>query len=158
VSGVDALVTRLVDGLPAGAALVVTADHGQVNVPADRRFDLDLDPRLRAGLRLVAGESRVRYLHTVDGAGEDVIATWRGILGDAAWVMSRDEAVAEGWFAAVPPAHLGRIGDVVVACHDDYVVVASLSEAAHNARNVAYHASATEVEMRIPLLVLSKAG
>jgi hypothetical protein len=61
---VDRLLTRLIDDLPEGTGLVVTADHGQINVPADRRFDLDRDPHLRAGVRLVAGEPRVRYLHT----------------------------------------------------------------------------------------------
>ena len=36
--------------------------------PPEHRFDLDTDPRLRDGVRIVAGEARVRYLHTVPGA------------------------------------------------------------------------------------------
>ncbi len=60
----------------ADAALLVTADHGQLNVPVEHRFDLDADPRLRAGVRLVAGEARVRYLHTEPGATADVVAAW----------------------------------------------------------------------------------
>ena len=153
VATVDRLVTMVRAGLPAGAALVVTADHGQIDVPADRRFDLDTDPRLRAGIRIVAGESRVRYLHTVDGATDDVVDAWRGVLGDAAWVVTRDEAVAAGWFGPVAEAHLQRIGDVVAACHDDHVVLASASDPPQVARMVAFHGSATEPEMLIPLLV-----
>ena len=116
---VDELLARLVDGLPPDAALLVTADHGQLNVPAEHRFDLDTDPRLRAGVHLVAGEARVRYLHVVPGATDDVVAAWSAVLGDAARVRTRDEVVAAGWFGPVPEEHLARIGDVVVICNDD---------------------------------------
>src|SRR5262249_23000395 len=107
---VDRVIERLIDGLPADAALLVTADHGALDVPADRRIDLSADPHLRAGIRVVAGEARVRYLHTRRGARDDVIAAWRAVLGPSADVVSRDEAVAAGWFGPVPDAHRPRIG------------------------------------------------
>jgi Type I phosphodiesterase / nucleotide pyrophosphatase len=158
VAAVDRLLTRLVDGLPADAALVVTADHGQLDVPADFRFDLDADPRLRAGIEVVAGEARVRYLHTVPGAAGDVIATWRGVLGDAAWVASRDEVVAGGWFGPVSEAHLARVGDVVVVCRDRYIVLATAREPERVARFVAFHGSWTAAEMLVPLIIVRGSG
>lgn len=151
---VDRLLDRLVHGLPPDAALLVTADHGQVNIPAEHRWDLDADPRLRNGVRLVAGEPRVRYLHVTPGAVDDVIAIWRGVLGDAAWVVRREEAIAAGWFGPVPEAHLERVGDVVVACHGTYAVTASRTDHPTEAKLVAYHGSWTAAEMMIPLLVL----
>jgi Type I phosphodiesterase / nucleotide pyrophosphatase len=151
---VDRLLTRLVDGLPADAALLVTADHGQLDVPPERRIDIDTDPRLRAGIRVVAGEPRVRYLHTVAGATDDVLATWRAVLGEAAWVVTREEAVAAGWFGPVPEAHLQRVGDVVAACHDRYAVLATRTEPPTVARLIAYHGSYTAAEMLVPLLVV----
>ncbi|MGC1213532.1 MAG: nucleotide pyrophosphatase/phosphodiesterase family protein [Micromonospora sp.] len=151
---VDRLLARLVDELPPDAALLVTADHGQLNVPQAHRFDLDTDPRLRAGVRVVAGEPRVRYLHVEPGAAADVVAAWSAVLGDAARVMERAEAVATGWFGPVPEEHLGRIGDVVVACRGTYAVVATRSEKPIESRLVAYHGSDTAVEMTIPLLVV----
>jgi hypothetical protein len=156
VAVVDGLVTRLVDALPAGTALLVTADHGQLNVPANRRFDLDSDGRLRKGVRVVAGEPRVRYLHTHAGAAEDVRATWSGILGDAATVMTRDEAIADGWFGPVAEEHLQRVGDVVAVCRDDFAVLATASEPRQIAAMIGFHGSATEAEMRIPLLIVRR--
>jgi hypothetical protein len=153
---VDRLVTRLAAGLPADAALVITADHGQLDVPADGRVDMDTDPRLRAGVEAVAGEPRVRYLHTIPGARDDVLAAWRAVLGDGALVAPREELVAAGWFGPVPDAHLARIGDVVVACHDRHVVVASRTEPAFVARMVAFHGSYTAAEMEIPLVVVRR--
>jgi hypothetical protein len=153
-AAVDRLLAHLVDGLPPDAALLVTADHGQLNVPAGHRIDLDTDPRLRAGVRVVAGEPRVRYLHVEPGATADVLAAWSAVLGDAARVTTREEAVAAGWFGPVPEEHLRRIGDVVVVCRDTYAVTASRSEPPMASRLVAYHGADTAVEMTIPLLVV----
>ncbi|MBM7079990.1 alkaline phosphatase family protein [Micromonospora humida] len=151
---VDALLARLVDGLPADAALLVTADHGQLDVPAGHRFDLDTDPRLRAGIRVVAGEPRVRYLHVDPGAVDDVVATWSAVLGPAARVCTRAEMVAEGWFGPVAEEHLSRVGDVVVTCRDTYAVLATRSEPPAVSRLVAYHGADTAAEMTVPLLVV----
>ena len=94
----------------------MTADHGGLNVPPDARVDLDTDPRLGEGVRVVAGEPRVRYLHTEPGAAADVQAAWSEVLDGRAQVYSREQAVATGMFGPVEPAHLARIGDVVVVC------------------------------------------
>lgn len=98
---VDGLLTRLLESLPSDAALLVTADHGGLNV--GERIDLDTDPRLSAGVRVVAGEPRVRYLHTEPGAATDVIAAWTELLDGKAEVLSRDNAVAAGLFGPVLP-------------------------------------------------------
>ena len=153
VADVDHLATILLERLPRHSALVVTADHGQLNVPAENRFDLDTDPRLRAGVEVVAGEARVRYLHTAPGARDDVIAAWQSVLGSAAIVVSRDQAVAEGWFGPVPEAHLQRVGDVVAMCTGDHVVLATKTDPPSVANFVGFHGSATPAEMYIPMLV-----
>jgi hypothetical protein len=151
---VGRLVERLRAGLPAGAALLVTADHGQLNVPADRRFDMAAYPALADGVVTVAGEPRVRYLHVADGAVPDVVAAWRGVLGGEAWVLTREEIIDGGWFGAVPAAHAGRIGDVVVVCLGRAVALASgWGEPEAVGRLVAYHGSVTAAEMTVPLLI-----
>src|SRR5690606_14300755 len=136
-----------------GAALVVTADHGQINVPAGSRTDLDADPQLRVGVDAVAGEARVRYLHTAPGARDDVIATWRSVLGENAVVLPREQAVAEGWFGPIPEEHVQRVGDVVVICTGDHVVLATATDPPPVAAFAGFHGSATPAEMYVPLLI-----
>lgn len=149
---IDQMLARVVDGLPADAVLLVTADHGGLNVASDARFDIDTDPRLRAGVEVVAGEGRVRYLHTQTGAATDVAAAWSAVLGSAAQVCTRREAVDSGLFGQVRPEHLDRIGDVVVICTEPVAVIASKREPALLADLVGFHGALTAVETAIPLI------
>jgi hypothetical protein len=149
---VDALLSRLVEALPPGTALLVTADHGGLNVPESQRIDLDADSRLSAGVRVVAGDPRVRYLHTEPGASPDVIAAWSELLNGRVEARSRDDAVAAGLFGNVLPEHLPRIGDVVVSCLGDTAVLASTHEPPEVAQLIGLHGAATPAEMAIPLI------
>jgi Type I phosphodiesterase / nucleotide pyrophosphatase len=155
---VDALLTRLVDALPPNAVLLVTADHGGLNVPPDARVDLDTDPRLGEGVRVVAGEPRVRYLHTEPGAAADVQATWSRVLDGRAQVYSRAQAVATGMFGPVNPRHLPRIGDVVVICTGDAAVLATGHEPPETANLIGFHGAATPAEMAIPLIAVTSSS
>lgn len=151
-TNIDTLLSRLLDALPSNAAVLVTADHGGINVPPEARVDLDTDPRLGEGIRVVAGEPRVRYLHTEPGAAADVRATWGELLAGRATVYSREQAVATGMFGPVAAPHAERLGDVVVVCSGDSAVLASAHEPPETARLVGFHGGATEAEMAIPLL------
>ncbi|UOY02926.1 alkaline phosphatase family protein [Blastococcus sp. PRF04-17] len=148
---VDAVVERLVDGLPDDAALLVTADHGMLDVPASTRFDVEAAPDLADGVRLVAGEPRARYLHVEPGAGRDVLARWREVLGDRAWVAGRDEAVASGIFGPVDDAVAARIGDVVALARGTWALTMPQLEPGPS-RLAAFHGSLTATELAIPLL------
>jgi len=150
-SEVDRLVATIARGLPRGAALIVTADHGQLNVPADRR--INLDDHLE-GIRVIAGEPRVRYLHTLPGATPDVLQAWRLIAGHAAWVGTREEAIDTGWYGPVDRAFAERIGDVVLVCKDDWALMTSMFDPPSVSRLIAMHGALTEVEMAIPLIVI----
>lgn len=150
---VDRLVEQIVDGLPAGADLYVTADHGMVDVPPDARVDLAVDTDLAAGVRVLGGEPRARYVYTRPGAAPDVLATWRERLGDRFWVLSRAEAVAYGLFGPdVPESLAARLGDVVAAAYEPWAVVDSRREPPGLLALVGLHGSLTEAETAVPLL------
>lgn len=155
-ASVDRLVGRLLDGLPRDAGLVVTADHGGLDVPETDRMDAGADARLSEGVRVLAGEPRVRYVHTCDGATADVHAAWREVLGERADVVTREEAVAAGWFGPVSPAHLDRIGDVVAVCRGTTVILAGGHEPAAVAKLIGFHGALTPAETAIPLITLSR--
>jgi predicted AlkP superfamily pyrophosphatase or phosphodiesterase len=146
----DHLVEQLVAELPAGAALAVTADHGMVTV--DRTHDADSDADLLAGVALLGGDPRARLVYARPGAVDDVLASWRGVLGDDAWVLPGAEAVDQGWFGPVDDARRARIPDAVVALRDTAAVVRSEEEPLL-ARLPGQHGSLTAEEQDVPLLV-----
>jgi hypothetical protein len=149
---VDRMVEQVVDGLPDDAALLVTADHGMLDIPDATRLDVEDEPELMDGVRLLAGEPRARYVHTVDGAADDVLHRWRAALGSRAWVTSREEAVASGIFGPVRDEAAGRIGDVVVLARGTWAFTTPLREPGPSSL-AAYHGSLTETELAIPLLL-----
>jgi hypothetical protein len=151
-AGVDALLARLLDGLPARTALLVTADHGGLDIAANARIDLAQDPQLAAGVRVVAGEPRVRYLHTDAGAADDVQQRWQEVLGGRAQVLSRQQAVETGWFGPIAAQHAARIGDVVVVCTDEIAILASGHEPPEVAKLIGFHGALSAAETAIPLL------
>jgi hypothetical protein len=149
---VDRVVEELVAGLPDDAALLVTADHGMLDVPDATRLDLDEEPELADGVRLLAGEPRARYVHTEPGAATDVLHRWREVLGDRAWVVDREDAVASGVFGPVDDAVVERIGNVVALARGSWALTAPRLEPGPS-NLVAYHGSLTATELAIPLLV-----
>jgi hypothetical protein len=151
---VDKLAEQVASSLPFGAVLYVTADHGMVNVGSDDRIDADLVPGLREGVALLGGEPRARHVYAYPGAAADVLATWREILGEHAWVMSRDEAIKDGWFGPVDPAFADRIGDVVAAAAGNASVIASQAEPKESAL-IGMHGSLTSAEQLVPMLVFA---
>lgn len=147
---IDTDLRLLREDLPADAVLVVTADHGMVDVPKEGRFDLDQHPELRKDVTLVAGEARFRHIHTRDGAAEDVALRWQQMLGDRAVVRTQDGV--EEWFGPIDPLVRPRIGDVLVASLGNFAVFSSVDFAIEQ-RMTGFHGSVTPTEMRVPLLV-----
>ena len=148
---VDRLAEQIAAALPMGAVLYVTADHGMVNVGPDDRIDVDAIAQLRKGVAVLGGEPRARHVYTEPGATAEVLAAWREVLGDRAWVASRDEAIKDGWFGPVDEAMRDRIGDVVAAATGSWALVATATEPA-GPPMIGMHGSLTSAEQLVPLL------
>jgi hypothetical protein len=149
---VDSFAQRLREALPPSTALLITADHGMVDVGPDQRVNVDERLDLLAGVSLLGGEARFRHLYCSSGAVDSVAAAWRAGLGERALVLTRDEAIGRGWFGEVDPEVRPRLGDVVVASLGSNAVV-STSRFKHESKLIGFHGSLTPDEMLIPLLI-----
>ncbi|MUL62894.1 alkaline phosphatase family protein [Mycobacterium sp. CBMA 234] len=150
---IDRLVESIVETLPSGGLLAVVADHGMVNIDGDAVVDLDACADLQDGVIAVGGEVRARHVYVADGASAAVAQTWRETLGAKAWVRTKDEAIAEGWFGPrITDAPRSRIGDVVVAARDNAGLVRRTVEPMESAL-IGQHGSWTDAEQLVPLLV-----
>jgi hypothetical protein len=150
---VDRFVAQLASALPAGSTLLVTSDHGMVDVPFDRRWDVASTPALEADVDAVAGDLRAVHVHARRGAAADVLAAWRETLGRDFWVLSRDDAVAAGLYGPVADHVRPRIGDVVAVARADSAVVHSRVLPPSILGLCGLHGSVTDAELVVPLLV-----
>jgi hypothetical protein len=150
---VDRLVESIVEGLPRGGLLAVVADHGMVSIDPSEIVDIDACEPLLDGVHAIGGEPRARHVYVADGAADAVLAAWRETLAQRAWVVSRDEAIAAGWFGdRVGDDARFRIGDVVAAARGTAGIMRRTSEPLLSAL-IGQHGSLTDAEQRVPLLL-----
>jgi predicted AlkP superfamily pyrophosphatase or phosphodiesterase len=144
----DRLVADVLSVLPPGAVLVVTADHGQVDVGSSVEV---LGPEIMADVTLLSGEGRFRWLHARPGATEDLAATAAALHGDVAWVRTKEQIIDDCWLGGVPSAKVAaRLGDVALV---PFEPIAFLDPAdTGELRLRARHGSLTPAEMLVPLL------
>ncbi len=153
LSQVDRLVESVVEGLPPGGLLAVVADHGMVTVEASDIVNVDDCAPLTDGVQAIGGEPRARHVYVADGAADAVLAAWRETLAERAWVVSRDEAIAAGWFGErIADDVRPRIGDVVAAARSSAAVVRRIVEPLESSL-IGHHGSLTSAEQRVPLLL-----
>jgi hypothetical protein len=145
---VDRLVGDVLEALPPGAVLVVTADHGQVEVGDSVEL---IGPEIMDAVTLITGEGRFRWLHVRPGAADDVAQTATALHGDVAWVRTKEQMIAENWLGGEPsPEVAARLGDVALV---PFAATAFLDPAdTGELRLKARHGSLTPAEMSIPLL------
>ncbi len=147
----DRLVGDVLDALPPGAVLVVTADHGQVEVGGSVEvFGADI----MQDVTLMSGEGRFRWLHVRAGASGQVVDTASALYGDVAWVRTKEQIIDEGWLGGIPSASIAaRLGDVALV---PFAPMAFLDPAdIGELRLKARHGSLTAAEMMVPLLAWS---
>ncbi|MEE6274359.1 nucleotide pyrophosphatase/phosphodiesterase family protein [Georgenia sp. MJ206] len=152
VEAADAELARLARELPRGTLLLITADHGMVDLVDDSRVDVATTPELARGVDLVAGEPRAVHVHCEPGQAEAVAARWRDVLGESAWVLLREEAEAVGLFGALLEKNRTVVGDVVVAARGRRAIVDSRTQTPGSIALVGVHGSLTPAELLVPLV------
>ncbi|CAN5747183.1 MAG: alkaline phosphatase family protein [Ilumatobacteraceae bacterium] len=144
----DRLVADVLDALPAGAVLLVTADHGQVDV-GDRIIEPDAD--LLAMVAQQSGEGRFRWWHARPGAAADLAKAANDRYEDVAWVVDRQQVLDEHWFGPAMAAPMAaRLGDVALVAFADV----SFNDPADSGPFplICRHGSLTPAEVLVPFL------
>ncbi|MFT4658110.1 MAG: putative AlkP superfamily pyrophosphatase or phosphodiesterase [Candidatus Aldehydirespiratoraceae bacterium] len=144
----DLLVAELIGALPAGTAVIVTADHGQVDV--GKRI-LHPSDELLGPVAMQSGEGRFRWLHCRPGDVATVADAATSEFGDVAWVVTKEQVLDEAWFGpTVAPPIQRRLGDVAL-CPFEPV---SFHEDGDSGpfELVCRHGSLTSAEVNVPLL------
>ena len=154
LSYVDLVTATLIERLPRGTRIWITADHGMVN--AEEKIILGRENSLLEGIALVAGEPRARHLYLDDdhlsGEGPNEAAMrFREFLPGRIDVYTRKEAIAAGLFGKyVSEASQDRMGDLIVVPRESIVLIDPLRDDPESAM-VGHHGAMTDSERLVPL-------
>jgi Type I phosphodiesterase / nucleotide pyrophosphatase len=153
---VDAELRALVGTLRRTDAIVVTADHGIVDIPPASHLLIDRVPELIEGIRFVAGEPRCLQLHFDENLStadrEALVDVWRDSEGGRSWVATRAEAIAADWFGDVAPEVEPRIGDLLVAARKNVAYYDGRTATEHSLAMIGQHGSWSPAELQVPLV------
>ncbi len=156
LEAVDAAARDLVATLARDTGLLVTADHGIVDVPPQGHVLIDGAPELLDGVRHVAGEPRCLQLHLEPDLSaterDAIVALWRDSESSRSWVATREEVIASGWFGPVDPVVAPRLGDVFVAARKLIVYYDGRTASSGSRAMIGQHGSLSPAELRVPLL------
>lgn len=158
----DAAWTRLGGKLGRQTGALLTADHGVLDVPADRQIDL-----VQLGLAEldrvtdVAGDPRSLYLW-LSGGADSVRAAKLALelsLRQRATVLTRDEAFDAGLFGMpgldqnpCHPRAAERVGDLLVVAHGEVAFYFGRHSTMTSRRMVGQHGAWSDDERQVPLI------
>ena len=136
--------------------VLVTADHGFIDIDEDRVIHLSEHPEWEDCLSLpLCGEPRAAYAYVRPQRVRAFEAYVSGHLGEYLHLYRSEDLIQQGWFGAgsTHPRLADRIGDYTLVMKEGYVVRDRLpSEKPFQQRGV--HGGVSAAEMWVPLSVI----
>jgi predicted AlkP superfamily pyrophosphatase or phosphodiesterase len=154
LKSVDDLARALIQKVPRGTRLWLTADHGMINV--EEKVVMGLDNDLLTDIAVIAGEPRMRHLYLSSdsaSAENEVISRWESALGARVTMHTRQSAISAGLFGAqVSRDAAERAGDVIAIAQGNLVLL-DPARADKEGAMIGHHGGDSVVETSVPLLV-----
>jgi len=148
------VVNELVSGLTLvsrpGTLMVLTADHGMVDVTESDRIPMEGISSLRGHIAHIAGEPRFRHVYLNCSADSVVNAVQREI-GFGFDVYTRHQIEATGTFGPIAPGIEERIGDLVCIARESWILTSDVDKRVSSF--IGQHGSHTPYELLIPGIV-----
>jgi len=152
----DAELMRLAEGIDGKARLVISADHGHMNIQTENRLPIYADdPMLKLLKAPPTGEPRTPVFHVHEGQGEAFVAEFAGRFGDKMALIDIDTAAALQLFGPGPlsDAAKNRFGDFIGIALEPVTLQYFKGDETPETAHIGYHAGLTPEEMRIPLIM-----
>ena len=160
----EELLYKQLSGKASQTLLILTADHGQIEVDPQRTFYLNKMSmnieqylqRNRSGKLLVpAGSARDMFLHVKEDYVDDVVILLQQRLATIAEVYYTEQLIAQGFFGSSQASKefLARVGNVVILPYQ-HETVWWYEEGKFDMHFKGHHGGLTTEEMEIPLLLL----
>lgn len=147
------LLEGLIQRLPQGTRIWVTADHGMINV--EEKLVLGQGNSLMQNVTLIGGEPRARHIYLREGSEQDTLAQWKQLLGAKADLFLREEIISEGYFGLdISLDSRERMGDLIAIAKAGVILI-DPERVKQEGAMVGHHGGLEAAEMQIPLLTLN---
>jgi predicted AlkP superfamily pyrophosphatase or phosphodiesterase len=151
---IDAMVAQLMEKLPKGVRLWITADHGMINV--EEKIVLGVENNLLEGIATIAGEPRMRHLYLPQDSDmaprAEIISRWEESRGEKVKVFTRESAIESGLFGGTVSLDASeRIGDIIAIAQRN-IVLLDPTRAEKEGAMMGHHGGDSETESTVPLL------
>lgn len=144
----DATLRELSQSLPSDTLLVITADHGMVDVT--ERVDVATIPELYRGVELIAGEERFVHIYTSEPA--DVAHRWATFFGERVTMLTQDQVYEAGIMGELSDQCRDVMGDVIAIPTGTLGIGDSRTMSANALTLRGLHGGMSHDEMNIPCL------
>ena len=156
LAAVDGLVAKLAARLAGRARILVTGDHGQVDVPEKRTLFLDEASPLMSHLCFPpSGERTVPFFHVQPGRREEFAVLFRAEYGEFFALLSLEEVEATELFGSRPlsPTVRERLGDFL-AIAPRPTTLNYRQPGVETGIHLGVHAGLSPAEMIMPLVMV----
>ena len=151
----DHEISKFVAVLGAGVGVLVTADHGVIDVPDSSHIYLDSFDWYREGTIHTAGDPRCNFVYLTDGSAlADFRAKLEETFGASAYICSPEELIQGNWMIACTPEVRRLLPDLYIIWKDAVVAYDRRFAKESHLRMIGQHGSISDTELRVPLIRL----
>jgi hypothetical protein len=149
----DAELVKFARSIPSTAGVVLTADHGVIDVAMDRHIYLD-EYECFNDLEQIAGDPRVGFLYFQEGTDldsklEEIAEAIRGICD----VVTVSELITAGWLDNLSEQAKRVAPDLVLLPKSDRVAYHRGFAKARSLLMIGQHGGITQAEWEVPIIV-----
>ncbi|HUZ16743.1 MAG TPA: alkaline phosphatase family protein [Spirochaetia bacterium] len=155
VRAIDEALVKLKEAMPDNARLVVSADHGLVDVPENRRLHIhDGHPMLNYLEFVPSGEPATPIFHVREGQEHQFEDYFDTSFGSVMELLSISDGEALGLFGpdGISPVTRRRLGNYVGISADPFVMLYE-APGTEPLNHIAFHGGLQPQTMRVPLFV-----
>ena len=146
----DLAMRQLTEYLPNNCGVLLTADHGIVDVSHDRQIYLD-EIEL-PGLISVGGDPRVLFLYFDGDVQESTINLLATFLGKRAYVATKDAIIEAGWYGETTDTARGRMPDLFLIANGETALYHRDCAKPKSLKMIGQHGALSDDELLVPLL------
>ena len=151
IAMIDFIVGQILETLPSKTGLLVTADHGMVNVG---NSVIQINSEILQQTNIISGEARFLWFHPTRGCESNLLTELDNLYSEYAWVRSKEQILDEGWFGRQVSAQAReRLGEIALLAREP---VAFIEKDRPGPKLIGRHGSLTEAEMYVPLITAFK--